>query len=345
VTSASGPANGVGASDASAAPGVPRVSLVIPVYNAEATIERCLESVIAQRVDFEYEVIVADSSSDRTPEIIARRFPSVRLVRLERRAFPGTARNAAIRESRAPLVAMIDADCIADPDLLARMVALHESGDYGAVGGSVVNGTPGSPSGLVGYILEFREFIPKAPAREVITIPTANICYRREIFDRYGYFDDVRASEDLLFNWRISLAGERILFDPSIRVTHLNKTGWRRVIGYQNVLGRSSALARLRMNPPFEVIRAYPALGWLMPYLIRHPSLGLLIPIVRLGRAVLWLLKYDLKLFAWLLVLWPGYLLGAFLWSTSFVSALRAMSAGRLAASDRGETVGAVRRP
>lgn len=268
-------------------------------------------------------MLVADSSSDETPEIITRRYPSVRLIRFDKQTYPGTARNAAIRLARAPLVAMLDADCIADPDWLERIVALHESGDYGAVGGAICNGTPHSASGLIGYLLEFREFIPAAERREVITIPTANICYRREIFEQHGLFDDVRASEDMLFNWRISLAEERILFDPSVRVTHLNKTGWARVIRYQGLLGESSAQARHRMNPPFEVIRAYPALGWLMPFLMRFPALGILIPPVRLLRAVLWLLKYDWATLAKLLVLSPGYLAGAFVWSAAFVRGLR----------------------
>jgi GT2 family glycosyltransferase len=303
--------------------GTPRISLIIPVYNGAATIERCLESALSQEAPFDYEVIVADSSSDRTPDIIAERFPAVRLVRLPQRAYPGTARNAAIREARAPLIAMMDADCIAAPDLLARMVAGHESGDYAGVGGAICNGTPGSASGLVGYLLEFREFIPTSPRREVVTIPTANMCYRREVFERYGYFEDVRAGEDLLFNWTLSLAGERILFDPSIRVTHLNRTGVRKVVGYQAVLGESSAVARRKMNPPFKIIRAYPALGWLMPYLMRYPWLGFLIPPVRFLRAVTWLARYDRPTLLKLLVYSPIYLAGATNWSMAFVRSLR----------------------
>lgn len=301
----------------------PKVSVVIPVYNAERTIERCLRSVVEQDAAFPFEVIVADSSNDRTPDIIAEKFPAVRHLRLGKRAFPGTARNAAIREARGELVSMVDADCVAAPDLLTRLVAMHASGDYAAVGGAICNGTPDSWSGEIGYLLEFREFIPTSPRREVITIPTANICYRREVFDRYGLFDDVRASEDLLFNWRLSLGGERILFDPTARVTHLNRTGWQKVTTYQRVLGQNSALARCKMNPPFEVVRAYPALGWLMPYLVRFPSLGIFIPPVRLARALVWLLAYDKRAFLLLALLSPGYLAGAFLWATSFVRALR----------------------
>jgi glycosyltransferase involved in cell wall biosynthesis len=319
-------------------PGQPLVSVVIPVYNGAATIERCLDSVLAQRAPFVFEVIVADSSTDDTAKIVRERFPWVKLVRLGQRAFPGTARNAAIAVATAPYVAMTDADCIVASDWLARMIDRHERGGYAAVGGAICNGTPFSPSGFIGYMLEFREFIPKSPLRDVMTIPTANLCCRREIFDRFGFFDDVRASEDILFNWRLVLAGERILFDPKIRVTHLNRTGFAKVVKYQSVLGHGSATARQIMNPPFEVLRVYPALGWLLPYLMKYPRLGVLVPPVRLGRALSWLAKYDWPALALLVLLWPAYLAGAFTWAMAFV---RALSAERERGSPGGAPGGA----
>jgi GT2 family glycosyltransferase len=300
-----------------------RVSVVVPVYNGERHIADCLDSLLAQDASFSYEVIVVDSSTDRTPEIVATEYPWVRLVRLAERAFPGTARNHGIRLSTAPFIAMIDADCIAEPDLLSRMTNAHESGDFGGVGGAICNGTGYNLSGFIGYVLEFREFIPTSPRRVVVTIPTANICYRREVFERCGLFDDIRAGEDLLFNWRITLAGEKLLFDPEIRVTHNNRTGWLDVFKYQRVLGYGSAAARCRAEPPFSVMQAYPALGWLMPYLIKYPLLSFLIPPVRLARALLWLGRHDRGAFLLVAGLSPYYLICAGNWAWAFVDGLR----------------------
>lgn len=60
----------------------PLVSVCIVTYNQEEFIEQCLESVVKQCVDFEFEVIVSDdASTDRTPEIIkqfSERYPFVR---------------------------------------------------------------------------------------------------------------------------------------------------------------------------------------------------------------------------------------------------------------------------
>ena len=79
------------------------------------------------------------------------------------------------------------------------------------------------------------------------------------------------------------------------------------------------------MNPPFDVIRHYPALGWLVPYLMKHPWLGVFIPPVRFLRAIVWLFRYDVRTALTLTFFSPLYLVGAFKWSRAFVAALRAI--------------------
>ncbi|MFY9553488.1 MAG: glycosyltransferase [Blastocatellia bacterium] len=284
----------------------PIVSVIVPCYNSEATIQRCLTSILRQRTDTPYEVIVVDSSSDQTPQIVESEFPSIRLIHLDRRTFAGAARNVGVRATRAPLCLMIDSDCIARPDLIERMVARHREAEYAAVGGSLRNGTPNSLSGWTGYLLEFKEFIPAAPMRLEKSVPTANVTYKREVLERHGYFDDdMWLAEDVLFNWKIFKKGGRILFDPSIEVTHLNRTGWRRVLTYQISLGRCSAEARRRGGLPGDL-------------LLRHPALITLMPFVRLARAAIWLAKIDARTLLMFLLISPMYLVAGCFWSFGF---------------------------
>ena len=84
---------------ASAEP-APAVSVVIPSYNARATIERCLASVLAQELEGGFEVWLVDSSDDGTGELVEERFPGVNLVRFPERTLPGPARNEGIRRAR-----------------------------------------------------------------------------------------------------------------------------------------------------------------------------------------------------------------------------------------------------
>jgi len=284
----------------------PIVSVIIPCYNSERTIRLCLNSILAQQTAVPYEVIVVDSSIDKTPEIVAREFPSVRLIHLERRTFAGAARNVGAKESLSPFCLMIDSDCVARPDLVERMMVRHREAEYAAVGGSLRNGTPRSLSGWTGYLLEFKEFIPAAPMRLETSIPTANATYRREALERYGYFDeDMWLAEDILFNWKMHKSGERILFDPAIEVIHLNRTGWRTVLSYQVSLGKCSAEARRRGGMPGGI-------------LVRYPALVLFMPIVRLLRAASWLAKTDLRTLLVFVVISPMYFLAACFWSFGF---------------------------
>lgn len=284
----------------------PMVSVIVPCYNSERTIRDCLTALINQRTAVAYDVIVVDSSSDKTPQIVQTEFPAIRLIHLGQRTFAGSARNVGIRATRAQFCLMIDSDCIAHADLIERMMARHREGNYAAVGGSLRNGTPASLSGWTGYLLEFKEFMPTAPARLEKTVPTANVMYKRDALERHGCFDEaMRESEDVLFNWKLHQSGELILFDPAIEVTHLNRTGWKRVLLYQIDLGGSSAKARRRSELEGNV-------------LLRHPLLIILMPLVRLARAAIWLAKVDMNAFAVFLLISPMYLLGCAFWSVGF---------------------------
>ena len=289
----------------------PRISVIIPSYNSARTIRCCLKAVINQSTSIAFDITVIDSSTDQTPQIIEREFPSIRLIHLETRTLAGAARNLGVQATRAPLCLMLDSDCIAESDVIERFVARHRDGDYAAVAGSLSNGTPKSLSGWVGYMIEFREFIPGAPMRLAKSLPTASIAYRREIFERYGYFEeDLWPAEDLLFNWKLSSAGERLLFDPAIKVTHLNRTGWKEVLSHQIRLGRTSAVARQRSELPGGV-------------LLKYPPLILLMPLVRLLRAFKWFAKEDKNMLLRFSLIWPAYFLAASFWSFGFFNECR----------------------
>lgn len=282
------------------------VTVIVPCYNSEQTIRRCLDALLSQRTSVIYDVIVVDSSTDRTPQIVEAEYPSVRLIHLDKRTFAGPARNIGIQGTRAPFCLMIDSDCVARSDVIDRMVARHRESEYAAVGGSLRNGTPRSLSGWTGYLLEFKEFTPSTPMRLERTVPTANVTYRRETLERYGCFDEeMQLSEDVLLNWKLHKSGERILFDPTIEVTHLNRTGWKEVLSYQVGLGRFSAEARRRGGMPGDL-------------LLRYPLLILLMPFVRLARAALWLARTDRQALPVLLLISPAYFLAACFWSFGF---------------------------
>jgi GT2 family glycosyltransferase len=261
---------------------------------------------LRQETSIPFDVTVIDSSIDRTAEIVMQEYPAVRLIQRTTRTLAGAARNIGVKASRGRFCMMIDSDCIAEPDMVDRVMRRFEEGDYAGVGGAICNGTPGSWSGLLCYLMEFKESMPCTPRRTVRTLATANLTYRRDVFERLGGFDDTLwLTEDILFNYKLTLAGHSILFDPEIRVTHLNRTGWRNVLSYQYGMGRMSAAARLRGEMPGRILLRYPALIFLTPF-------------VRLARAAKWIFDHDPKQLLRFTVISPAYLLGSAIWSFGF---------------------------
>jgi glycosyltransferase involved in cell wall biosynthesis len=114
---------------------MPRVSVVVPAYNAEAYLAETLASVREQSYD-DWEVVVADDgSTDRTVEIaesLGERFVVARGASNEG---PAAARNRALAAASGELVAFLDADDLWAPGFLTRMTQLYDDErDRGRVG-------------------------------------------------------------------------------------------------------------------------------------------------------------------------------------------------------------------
>src|SRR5664280_3075793 len=106
---------------------MPRVSVIIPAYNAEAFLARALRSVVAQTFD-DYEIVlVDDGSTDGTAEI-ARSFKQARYFHQPNRRQPAT-RNRGLKEAKGELIAFLDADDEWLPEKLERQLAFMSERD------------------------------------------------------------------------------------------------------------------------------------------------------------------------------------------------------------------------
>lgn len=101
-----------------------RVSVIVPLYNKSAWIERCLDSIARQSYrDFEVIVVDDGSTDDSAAKVENRADPRVRLIR-QANAGPGAARNRGVSEARGELMAMLDADDAWDAEYLAESVRI-----------------------------------------------------------------------------------------------------------------------------------------------------------------------------------------------------------------------------
>jgi glycosyltransferase involved in cell wall biosynthesis len=107
---------------------MPKVSVVIPVYNREASIARAVRSALDQTVrDIEI-IVVDDRSSDNTVEVLEQ-VTDTRIVMLRNEANAGAAaaRNRGICAATGRFVAFLDSDDFWDPEKLERQLACFET--------------------------------------------------------------------------------------------------------------------------------------------------------------------------------------------------------------------------
>ena len=111
-----------------------RVSIIIPAYNSEETMEVCLEKVINESKNFESEIIVVDdNSNDRTVEIV-KKFKSVKLIKLSKNKGAGNARNTGAKIAKYETLCFVDSDIIISKNSIEYLVKrLHQDENIGCV--------------------------------------------------------------------------------------------------------------------------------------------------------------------------------------------------------------------
>jgi glycosyltransferase involved in cell wall biosynthesis len=195
---------------------MPTVSVIIPAFNASATIGRTLEALDRQDTGEPFEVIVVDDgSSDGTTEIAESAGGRVRVIRQDHQG-PGPARNRGVQTATGRFLAFTDADCVPTPGWLDEgLVALADA--------DLVQGAVYPAPTAARYPLERTVSV----GAEVGLYETANLLVRRELFKRLGGFEDwLQAkigkplAEDVWFGWRARRAGARIKFSDAALVHH-----------------------------------------------------------------------------------------------------------------------------
>jgi len=220
------------------APGVD-VSVIVPAYRAEATLDRCVGAVLRGCGAHRIEVLVAVSDDDRS-DPPAFDDPRVRVLWQEGRCPAAAARNRAAAQSRGATLAFVDADVIVDSGWLDRLLAASDGGRR-IVAGAVRNGTPSSPWGTVEYLVQFLDLAPTRPAGSATHGATCNLLVPRELWDVYGPMpEDLGGGEDTILTLAAAADG-RFAFAHDAVVTHLNRETAGAVLAHQREFGRFTA--------------------------------------------------------------------------------------------------------
>lgn len=194
-------------------------SIVIPAYNAERTLARCLEACLEQSYPRVEVLVVDDGSTDGTAQI-AGKYP-VRYFRQENRG-PAAARNKGAREAFGEILAFTDADCIPERAWIERLAAALDDGS-GAAGGTYAIANPESL--LARMVHEEIVLRHTRLDRDPDFLGSFNVAFRKEVFDAAGGFDEtftMASGEDNDLSYRLQELGYRLRFVPNARVAHFH---------------------------------------------------------------------------------------------------------------------------
>jgi len=276
---------------------MPKVSIIIPCYNEQATIRLLLDALRAQTFSYaDIEVIISDGmSTDDTRAEIAlfqKEYPdlAVHVVDNALRSIP-SAVNRALEVSQGEIMIRLDAHSKPYPDYVEKCVLLLEAGAGDNVGG-VWEIQPGAETWIAKSIAVSAAhplgvgdalYRHAREASAVDTVPFGS--FKRELLERVGPFDEtLLTNEDYEFNTRVRKAGGRIWLDPSIRsiyfaratLMELARQYWRYGFWKWRMLSRYPETLRWRQAlPPLFVLSliglallsvAFPLAGFLVVY-------------------------------------------------------------------------------
>ncbi|MFQ5406098.1 MAG: glycosyltransferase [Candidatus Micrarchaeia archaeon] len=186
----------------------PQLSVVVPAYNCENTITRCLSSVLSMNYPRKFEVIVvADAISDK----IAKK-----------RQGKARAMNKGVSLAKGNAIALIDSDTFPSKTALENTVPFLEDKTTGAVFAFISVEKSNNPlkevqrveynaaSGFWHHALGKMESIFVTPGPMVV--------YRKKTLDRLGGFEEGNLTEDMEMTMRMQDKGLKVVFNPRTHV-------------------------------------------------------------------------------------------------------------------------------
>ena len=223
----------------------PKASVIIPAYNAAATLGECLTSV--RQLNYpDYETIVIDDgSTDSTAQVAEQ--AGVKTIRIEHRGL-ASARNAGAQAASGEIIAFIDADARADRDWLyhlaetiTRREAAAASGpNFAPTAASARAAAMGAAPGLPREVRAGDDILAQ--------LCGCNMAVTKSALAKIGGFDPAftTAGDDVDLSWRLAASGETLAYAPGAVVIHERRATLAAYLAQQRGYGVGEGLLFLR---------------------------------------------------------------------------------------------------
>lgn len=208
-----------------------RISVVIPIYNTEKYLQRCVQSVIDEGVSDKEIILVDDGSTDDSAGICdayADQYTFIKAVHISNSG-PATAKNEGFKYATGDYVAFIDSDDKVYKDMFSKMLSLACQYDADIV---CCNYIQVDEEGTVShtecshrnYILNTEEGLKHLLMKDMIYSQCWTKIYRRKMLEEHEVFnvDGLKTDEDFIYNLYAFIHGKTICIvdEPLYVYTH-----------------------------------------------------------------------------------------------------------------------------
>ena len=201
----------------------PVISVIVPVYNVEKYLNRCVQSIVDQTYKNLEIILVDDGSPDHCPEICDEWVEKDNRIKVIHKKNGGlsSARNAAIDIISGEYVIFVDSDDWIDLDMIASMLEFAKANDADIVsGGFYFESTDGTS-----FVQTFskRLYIDSEIAQNLLLDSIRpEVCsklYRSELVKQFRFDETIKYAEDLPYNFYLMLKTKK-LFSTGIPCYH-----------------------------------------------------------------------------------------------------------------------------
>ncbi len=209
------------------------VLVVIPNYNGEDYLKKCLQSVLDQTYSSLKIVLVDNASTDNSLSLVKREFPTIEIIETGYNAGWGIACNLGMKASNSPYILMLNNDAFMDQRCIEEMVkAISTNPKYGACASRVLLSDEPDKTEVCGLVIHRDgsscgrgRLGPADQFMKTEEVFCANDCcalFKREMFNEIGDYDPdfFIYCDETDIGWKHQLAGWKCIYTPHAIAYH-----------------------------------------------------------------------------------------------------------------------------
>ena len=201
-----------------------KISIIIPAYNCERFIERCLDSVLSQSGAELDVIVVNDGSTDNTGKILEKYNNKVH-IKTTKNSGSASARTTGIKMAKGDFIMFLDSDDYLAEGAIEKLVEIEENTDADIIKFRYILVFPDGQTKVEENQFDTYDVIEKKDFKEKIYpyfingIRLNSVCtgmYKRTLIEGRSFRSDMKVAEDAVFSLKTYTMAEKVVFTPDI---------------------------------------------------------------------------------------------------------------------------------